>query len=87
MAPETLMVLHLVHVVVFHLLARLFLWFQPPFTYSRSSDAYMFGVLLWEIFVAKPGEVPWGPAVDRRFVTTQLCDRGVCGFSQARFGF
>ncbi len=49
---------------------------QPPFVYSRASDAYMYGVLLWELFEAAPGELPWGATHNRSTVADSLLTRG-----------
>ena len=51
---------------------------QPPFTFSRSTDAYMFGVMLWEMFESVgTTEVctPWGRGATRASVMERL-DRG-----------
>lgn len=38
---------------------------QPPFIYSRASDTYMYGGLLWEMFEGEGGEAPWAHVKSR----------------------
>ncbi len=48
---------------------------QPPFSVSRASDAYMFGVCLWEAFESvhtKDVCLPWGPGSTRTAVAERL---------------
>lgn len=51
----------------------------PPFVHSPKSDAYSFGVLLWEAFESRCGAAPWasllGKAVDRKSIVQRL-ERG-----------
>ncbi len=51
----------------------------PPFVHSPKSDAYSFGVLLWEAFESRCGAAPWasllGKIVDRKSIVQRL-ERG-----------
>lgn len=49
---------------------------QPPFIYSRASDTYMYGGLLWEMFEGEGGEAPWAHVKSRGELAAALRERG-----------
>ncbi len=42
----------------------------------------MYGVFLWEMFEASPGEVPWGRDHNRSTVAAALLERGMQSSAQ-----
>ena len=52
---------------------------QPPFVFSRATDSYMFGVLMWETFESvDTANVcrPWGSGMTRPAVVAKLASGG-----------